>query len=163
VREAAVETPREAAVLPEAARTAYYEAIDSLAFVASSRQAAMIGILLLLGGLGGALGAILRSLVDFVGHACYTRQLDLVRWWPLYFTRPIVGWILGFVLVVMFKAKFLPPGETQVTDDSFWWLGTAVLGGFSTVDVTQRLRLGAKALFGVDAASTSEGVSKKKT
>jgi hypothetical protein len=145
----------------ESSRPAYNEAIDTLTFLASTRQGKMIGLLVYLGGLGGALGAILRSLVDFVGHACYTGKLDLVRWWPLYFTRPIVGWILGFVLVVMFKAQFLAPGQASPSDDSLWWLGMAVLGGFSTVDVTQRLRLGAKALFGVERSATSEDSDKK--
>jgi hypothetical protein len=33
-------------------------------------------------------------------------------------------------------------------DDSLWWLGVAAIGGFSTVDVTLRLRVAAKPLFG---------------
>lgn len=133
----------------ETLRRSYNEAIDNLAYLANVRQGDIIGFLLVLGGLGGALGAILRSLVDFVGNACYTQQLDLKRWWPLYFTRPMVGAILGFILVVLFKAQLLTAGDAQPGTDSFWWLGVAILGGFSTVDVTLRLRLAAKALFGV--------------
>jgi hypothetical protein len=109
-------------------------------------------MVLLLGTLGGALGAILRSLVDFVGHACYTKELDLGVWWPLYFTRPIVGAILGFVLVILFKGRLLSTGDVLPADDSLWWVGLTVIGGFSTVDVTLRLRLAAKALFGVESA-----------
>lgn len=133
----------------EALRRSYNEAIDNLAYLANVRQGEVISLLLLLGIMGGALGAVLRSLVDFVGNACYTQQLDLHRWWPLYFTRPLVGAILGFVLVVLFKAQLLTAGDARPGSDSFWWLGMAVLGGFSTVDVTLRLRLAAKALFGV--------------
>lgn len=135
----------------EELRKSYNSAIDRLAYLAAARQGAVIRHLLLLGLFGGALGAVLRSLVDFVGHACYTRQLDLLVWWPLYFTRPVVGGILGFVLVVLFKARLLTSGEIQPGDDSFWWLGIAVIGGFSTVDVTLRLRVAAKALFGVES------------
>jgi hypothetical protein len=139
----------------ETARREYNQAIDNLAYLANARQAQLISLLLWLGLLGGALGAILRSLVDFVGNACYTKNLDLVTWWPLYFTRPIVGGILGFVLVVMFKARLFAAGDAQPADESMWWLGMAVLGGFSTVDVTMRLRLAAKALFGVDSGKDS--------
>lgn len=136
----------------EELRKSYNSAIDRLAYLAAARQGAIIQHVLLLGLFGGALGAVLRSLVDFVGHACYTRQLDLVVWWPLYFTRPIVGGILGYVLVVLFKARLLTSGDIQPSDDSFWWLGVAVIGGFSTVDVTLRLRVAAKALFGVESS-----------
>jgi hypothetical protein len=139
------------------ARPGYEGTIDHLAFLSSARQQELVGLLLLLGMLGGALGAILRSLVDFVGHACYTRQLDLMRWWPLYATRPVVGGVLGFVLVAMFKARLLTSGDLLPTDDSLFWLGLTVLGGFSTVDVTMRLRLAAKALFGVESTGKSGG------
>ena len=153
----------------EAHRRSYHDAIDHLAYRAATRQASTISLLLMLGLMGGALGAILRSLVDFVGHACYTEQLDLDRWWPLYFTRPIVGGILGFILVVLFKAKLLTTGGNDVgDDDSLAWLGLAIIGGFSTVDVTLRLRLAAKALFGVESGSqgndkSEEGKKKKET
>jgi hypothetical protein len=128
----------------------YRDAIDKLAFQAGTAQVGQIQLLLLLGIMGGTLGAILRSLVDFVGHACYTDKLDLMHWWPLYVTRPLVGAILGFVLVVLLKARLLTSADIQQGSESFWWLGVAVIGGFSTVDVTQRLRLAAKALFGTD-------------
>lgn len=130
----------------------YHAAIDALAYESIARQAVQIQLLLLLGMCGGALGAVLRSLVDYVGHACYTGQLDLHRWWPLYATRPLVGAMLGFLLVVLFKAKLLTSTSVSASDDSFWWLGLAAIGGFSTVDVTLRLRLAAKALFGVHSS-----------
>ncbi|MBR9910435.1 MAG: hypothetical protein GYB33_08815 [Gammaproteobacteria bacterium] len=136
----------------ENVQKSYNQAIDKLAYLSSVRQGNMIQLILMLGIFGGALGAILRSLVDFVGNACYTDQLDLVAWWPLYVTRPIIGAILGFVLIVLFKAELVVVGDAEAGDNSFWWLGVAVLGGFSTVDVTLRLRLTAKALFGVGSS-----------
>ena len=128
--------------------SSYHSAINNLAYQAGAEQVGQIQLLLLLGIMGGILGAILRSLVDFVGHACYTDKLDLMHWWPLYATRPIIGAILGFLLVILLKSRLLSSAEIQQGSDSFWWLGIAVIGGFSTVDVTQRLRLTAKALFG---------------
>jgi hypothetical protein len=141
-------SPIAAAAMTNATIRSYREAIDKLAFQAGTAQVGQIQLLLLLGFMGGTLGAILRSLVDFVGHACYTGKLDLMHWWPLYVTRPLVGAILGFVLVVLLKARLLTSADIQQGSESFWWLGVAVIGGFSTVDVTQRLRLAAKALFG---------------
>ncbi|MGM9513495.1 hypothetical protein ACS5PK_04495 [Roseateles sp. DB2] len=140
----------------QAALKSYHAALDALAYRSNARQVGQIQLLLLLGLLGGCLGAILRSLVDFVGNACYKDALDLRRWWPLYATRPLVGATLGFLLVVLFKAKLLTSLETQTGDDSFWWLGVAAIGGFSTVDVTMRLRLAAKALFGVESKDASK-------
>jgi hypothetical protein len=133
----------------DAYRRSYSQAIDNLAYLGTVRQGAVISMMLILGGLGGALGAILRSLGEFAANASYYQQLDLSRWWPLYFTRPLVGGIIGFVLIILTQAQLLTGGNLdQGAPDSFWWLGVAVLGGFSTMDVTTRLRMAAKALFG---------------
>lgn len=143
----------------ETFRRSYSEAIDNLAYLGTVRQGAVISLVLILGGLGGALGAILRSLVEFAGNASYTQNLDLSRWWPLYFTRPLVGGIIGFVVIILTQAQLLTGGNLdQGASDSFWWLGVAVLGGFSTMDVTMRLRMAAKALFGVGG---KEGVTEE--
>jgi hypothetical protein len=159
-REKTQVSPEESAGV-ETSRHAYYKALDDLADLSASRQGVVISLLMLLGGMGGALGAVLRSLVDFVGHACYTLKLDLVRWWPLYFTRPLVGAILGFIIIVLIKGQLLTAVEARPTTDSFWWLGVAIIGGFSTVDVTLRLRLAAKALFGVESGATKPAAGAK--
>lgn len=126
----------------------YYAAINLLAYKAQASQVEYIQLLLLLGALGGALGSFLRSFVDFVGNACYKNDLNLAIWWPLYVTRPVVGAILGFLLVVLFKARLITNADVQTGADTYWWLGMAAIGGFSTIDVTARLRHAAKALFG---------------
>lgn len=126
----------------------YHAAISLLAYRSRASQVEQIQLLLLIGMFGGALGAFLRSFVDFVGNACYKNKLNLVIWWPLYATRPVVGAMLGFLLVVLFKARLLTNGDVHGGSDTFWWLGMAALGGFSTLDVTARLRQAAKALFG---------------
>lgn len=110
------------AVTTNATIRSYQTAIDKLAYQAAATQVGQIQLLLLLGFMGGVLGAILRSLVDFVGHACYTGKLDLTRWWPLYATRPLVGAILGFILVVLLKARLLTATDIQQGTESFWWL-----------------------------------------
>lgn len=132
----------------------YHSALGLLAYKATELQAKQVQWLLILGSLGGVLGALLRSFVDFVGNACYKDVLDLNRWWPLYVTRPVVGAMLGFLLVVLFKARLFTGGDIQNGSDTYWWLGMAVLGGFSTIDVTSRLRQAAKALFGGEEKKT---------
>lgn len=133
----------------------YHAAINLLAYKAQASQAEYIQMLLLLGTLGGVLGAFLRSFVDFVGNACYKNDLNLIIWWPLYATRPVVGAILGFLLVVLFKARLMTNAEVQTGADTYWWLGMAAIGGFSTIDVTARLRHAAKALFGGNEGKSS--------
>lgn len=130
------------------ARKSYDHAIDELSMLSDGNQVTQTSLLLILGILGGIVGAVLRSSGDFVGHACYTGRLDLQRWWPLYAMRPIIGGILGFVIVILLRARIIGGIAGSEGVESFWWIGVAVLGGFSTVDVTQRLRLAAKALFG---------------
>jgi hypothetical protein len=139
------------------ARQAYEAAVNRLVGMSDRAQVVQTQLLFLLGILGGGIGAVLRSSGDFVGHACYTQKLDLRRWWPLYTMRPIIGGILGFVIVVLLRARII--GGISASDgvESFWWLGVAVLGGFSTVDVTQRLRLAAKAVFGTHEAQVPSG------
>jgi hypothetical protein len=136
-------------------RQSYYEAIDTLAYLADDQSKKGIVLLLILGAVGGIVGSTLRSLGDFVGAACYNEDLDLVIWWPLYVTRPFVAAILGVLVIVMFKGQLFS-SDSKPSENDLWWLGIAVLAGFSTMDVTLRLRLTAKALFGVDSPGKSD-------
>ncbi len=131
-----------------AIQRSYHQALYALADADADTRVEQLMLLIYLGALGGTLGALLRTFVDFVGNASYKDALDLERWWPLYVTRPVVGAILGFLLVVLFKAQLITHPDGPTGSDTFWWLGVAAIGGFSTIDVTNRLRVAAKALFG---------------
>ncbi|MFJ5361643.1 hypothetical protein F157LOC_03497 [Pectobacterium brasiliense] len=98
--------------------------------------------------LGGALGSILRLFIDFVGNASYKNTLDFKRWWPLYFTRPITGSILGLIVVVLLKSNIISLTLNTSHPESLWWLGLSIISGFGTIDATERLRLTSKAIFG---------------
>lgn len=65
----------------------YLSGVDHLAFESSQRQGSFTMILLFLGGISGVLGVQLRSIVNFVGHACFKNDLDPARWWPYYLLR----------------------------------------------------------------------------
>lgn len=98
--------------------------------------------------LGGALGSILRLFIDFVGNASYKDALDFKRWWPLYFTRPITGAILGLIVIILLKSNIISLTLNPSHPDSLWWLGLSIISGFGTIDATERLRLTSKAIFG---------------
>ncbi|EMV7407622.1 TPA: hypothetical protein ACJJXJ_002024 [Enterobacter soli] len=98
--------------------------------------------------LGGALGSILRLFIDFVGNASYKDVLDFKRWWPLYFTRPVTGAILGLVVIILLKSNIISLTLNSSNPESLWWLGLSIISGFGTIDATERLRLTSKAIFG---------------
>lgn len=130
------------------ARQVYEAAIDDLAFIAAEQGTIPMRLILTLGALGGIFGALLRSLNDFVGTVCYTGEFDLKKYWPMHLTRPFVGAILGCFTIILFNAGFLTSTGTQSTTSAWWSIAVAFLAGFSTLDVTERLRSTAKALFG---------------
>lgn len=128
----------------------YWAAINQLAFTSNDQLGGLrIGILIL-GGLAGMLGVQLRSLVNFVGHACYTNNLDLVIWWPYYALRPFIGFVLGVIIVVIVQAGFFVAGQGEASG-TLWWAGIAFLAGFGEQEFTQRLRMLTKTLFGEEA------------
>jgi hypothetical protein len=124
----------------------YWAAIDQLAFSSNQNLAGLLIGLLFLGGLAGALGAQLRSLVSFVGHACYTGQLDLVVWWPYFALRPFTGFLLGTVIVIVVQAGLFAAGGAP--SGTLWWASIAFLAGFGDTEFTQRLRQLTRTLFG---------------
>lgn len=125
----------------------YWTAVDKLAFSSNQRLGGLIVGLLFLGGIAGVLGVQLRSLVNFVGHACYTRSLDLVIWWPYYALRPFIGFILGVVVVIIIHAGFFV-ANGAAPSGTLWWAGIAFLAGFGEQEFTQKLRQLTKTLFG---------------
>ena len=132
----------------------YSEAIDKLAYQSNEAAERLIAYLLFLGGLSGMLGTQLRSMTNFVGIACFKNQLDVSRWWPWYAIRPMVGFLLGVILVLIIEAGLFSIGETKPIGTN-WWLAVAFLAGFGATDFTDRLRLLSKTLFGNSSPSDS--------
>lgn len=125
----------------------YWSAVDHLAFVSNDEIEGLVINLIFLGGLAGVLGVQLRSLVNYIGHACYLDNLDIVIWWPYYALRPFIGLLLGMTVVVIIHAGFLAAGSGAPTG-TLWWASVAFLAGFGEQEFTQRLRQLAKTLFG---------------
>ena len=124
----------------------YQNAIDEIAYYSQQTDREFVKFLLLLGGFAGFLGVQLRSLVNFIGHACYGDDLDLGRWWPYYVARPAIGFVLGVILVTIVEAGLLKVGNPS--NGTLWWVGLAFFAGFGEAEFTQRLRQVSQTLFG---------------
>ncbi|HOV66528.1 MAG TPA: hypothetical protein PLR48_06235 [Bacillota bacterium] len=125
----------------------YQEAIDELAYKSNDPANSTFILLLLLGGLSGLLGVQLRSMSNFIGVACYKNDLRLGHWWPWYVVRPLEGFLVGTLTIVLAQARLLLPGE-QSSIGTVWWLGITVIAGYGTTEFTERLRLVTQTLFG---------------
>ncbi len=136
----------------EAAIQSYSEAISSLAYKSNESLRGILIYVLLLGGLSGLLGAHLRSVVNFVNVTCYKNELDVNHWWPWYGLRPIIGFVLGVMVVLMIKSELLQL-EDKVPSGSMWWAAIAFLSGFGASEFTDRLRLLTQTLFGKSSPS----------
>jgi len=141
----AVGSPPEPAVSRE--QGAYWAAIDQLAYDSNRKSAPVFGWLLVLAGLSGVLGVQIRSIISFVGISCFKNTLDVRRWWPWYLLRPLQGFMLGLLAVLVIQAGLFVP-EGGIVPETHWWLAISMLVGFGAEDFTQRLRLVSQALFG---------------
>lgn len=128
----------------------YLSGVDQLAFDSSQMQGRLTLLLLIFGGIAGVLGVQLRSIVNFVGHACFRNDLDPVRWWPYYIIRPMTGFILGLTLIAIVQSGFISL-PTMAARRVLWWAALAFLAGFGEEEFTQRLRSVSKSIFGEKA------------
>lgn len=142
----------QAALLHLKSERSYHEAIGRLGLRSAEQIDISVVSLLMISGLGGALGSVIRLIFNFIGNACYKRDLDQEVWWPTYFLNPLLGFLLGIVVLVLVKAGWMSV-ESNSPKVEIWWLGLAVLVGFGTADVMERLRLITKAAFGSDGSN----------
>lgn len=133
---------------PSQARQSYFEALDKLAFESNENGEEISLLLLILAGMSGLLGVQLRSLINYVGNACFKNKLDVVRWWPWYVVRPGTGIILGIIAILLFRVGLFEP-KSPSTDLVTWGLIVGILAGFGAEEFSQRLRDVTQTLFGV--------------
>jgi hypothetical protein len=130
----------------------YRESINRLAFKSTEIDVHFAVSLILLAGLSGLIGSMLRIIGDFVGWACYLYKLDLARWWPFYLLRPVMGFIIGAVTVIILKgsmaAVFDTSGLMTSTVGIYSWIIFAFLAGFGVSDFTRMLKNLSKRIFG---------------
>ncbi|UCG47502.1 MAG: hypothetical protein JSU94_18705 [Phycisphaerales bacterium] len=125
----------------------YWAAVDRLAYQAGHVSEQLVAYILILGGLSGILGVQLRSVVSFVGNTCYKNELDIARYWPWYWMRPVIGFILGVVAVLVVQARLLFADQAAPAATS-WWLAIGFLAGFGASEFTDKLRYLSRTLFG---------------
>lgn len=133
--------PKEKAFSPS-----YAAAVDELTYNSNKEVGDIFHLILVLGGLGGVLGVMIRSLSSLVFHASQ-KTLDMTTWWPWYYLRPTMGLGIGVTIVVLSKTQLLvidSPGQLT----GFWILGVCILSGFAVSEVTDRLYYSANSLFG---------------
>lgn len=125
----------------------YMAAVDRLAFQSNGIARKYGMLILMLGGVSGVVGVSLRSLVNFIGVSCLADKLDVPRWWPWYFVRPVTGFILGVVIVLLVRSGMFSSGNA-LPGDTMAWVAISILAGFGADEFTQRLRLLTRTLFG---------------
>jgi hypothetical protein len=128
----------------------YTAAIDEIAFESNSQIARYFVYLLSIAGLSGALGTQIRAFANFIYVSTRRNDLDIETWWPWYALRPVLGFLLGLIVVLLVEGKFFVPGSDSQPSGTSWWMGLAMMVGFAADDFAQRLRLVGQALFGKD-------------
>jgi hypothetical protein len=128
----------------QAALQSYQNAIGDLAYFANGSSPLLP--LLLVAGLAGVIGAQLRSVSSFI-YACRYDTLDVDLYWAWYLFRPLLGFVVGVIIVVLVKAGFVLSGEKSAPVD-MWWLGLAIIVGFGVEGFTDKLYMLGKTIFG---------------
>jgi len=123
----------------------YYNAIDLLAFKSNSEAGSQYYVILILTGICGMIGILLRTINSFVGRACY-RTMDLNVWWPYYYLRPVIGFFIGPILFLLLDGKVTTIGNVS-TGTNVYIIGLTILAGFGTEDFLEMLRNLSKRLF----------------
>ena len=103
--------------------------------------------MLLLGGMAGIVGVQLRSITNYIGHACWRDDLELNRWWPYYVMRPISGFVLGAAVGRNHSGGIVDCRRGHSRQNTLV-VGICFLAGFGEEEVAQRLRHLTKSLFG---------------
>lgn len=126
----------------------YFKQVNTLAF--NSRQGTPKSIYVIFAcGLLAVLGVNIRSMWDFVGNASYKNTLNISRWWPWYFLRPLIGFMAGIGFYFLFNGGVLELNGVGVSKSKLYLLlGISALIGFGLNDFIERLRLISKAMFG---------------
>lgn len=96
-------------------------------------------------GFLATIGSLVRVTYDFIGHTCYTREFDFNIWWPWYFFRPILGFILGSIFVILFSKDLFGSNVNELPKFPFI---LSFLTGFSITDAMGFLRIASKRVFG---------------
>jgi hypothetical protein len=126
----------------------YVAAVDSLAYKSNESLSRYFVYLLSLAGLSGMLGTQIRAFANFIYVSTTRNDLNIQVWWPWYTLRPVLGFLLGLMAVLLVEGKLFVPTTDAPPSGTAWWMALAMLVGFAADDFAQRLRLIGQALFG---------------
>jgi ABC-type multidrug transport system fused ATPase/permease subunit len=96
-------------------------------------------------GLLATIGSLVRVTYDFIGHTCYTKEFDFNIWWPWYFFRPLLAFMLGSIFVILFNKDLFGSNVNELPKFPFI---LSFLTGFSITDAMGFLRMASKRVFG---------------
>lgn len=125
----------------------YYRNIDELVYK-SNNDTTNYCALLLLTLCFITMGCVARSFYDFIGHCCYKDGQDMVKWWPWYVYRPLIGVPIATFLIVAARTAIF--SNIFTTRDLCTYLVISFLAGFSMMEFLKMLRRVSKNLFGND-------------
>ena len=128
---------------------AYSKAIDKLTFISNKASRIPFSLILIIGGISAVIGVQIRTMFDFVGRACYKKNIELKVWWPWYVVRPFLGFLVGGVVIVFIEASILKSAINYNVSNLFL-VGVTVLAGFGVTDVVDLLRKLSKKIFGTE-------------
>ena len=147
---------------PEKGVAEFQRAICELVLHANERTVVSLLWLLLLGGLGGVVGVLIRAIGLFVWISTEKDELDVNRYWPWYVMRPVLGFLNGALVVVLVKSNMLDVSKSA-SSNSLWWLGISVLAGYSLSEFMNLLAQVTKLVLGPGSLGSSSQDSKDKS
>lgn len=124
----------------------YKSAIDELAFKASQNGRLSASLLLIICGIIAILGVQARTMWNFIGRVCYKKGVDMNTWWPWYALRPLIGFIIGIVIFLIWDLDLLNLGNNDKGNLNYL-LFVGFLSGFAIQDVIEFIRKVAKKIF----------------
>jgi len=124
----------------------FRQAISKLAFISTDMKGSYYWLLLLVSGLASVVGVLIREILDLIRHYCYEKDLDFKTWWPWYLLRPLVGFMIGVMLILFSGTDLLinSAGDSSET----YLIAIAIIAGISVEDVMFRIRKVSQVLFG---------------
>jgi Co/Zn/Cd efflux system component len=129
------------------AYNSFSESVNRLVYLSNQSKTSLFIYLLLLSGWSGVIGVQIRTIFDFIGRVCYLKNLVITVWWPWYLLRPLMGFIVGGLIVFLSTSHLL---NTSIVNEDKSYIAVSTIAGFGVVEVIKKLRLISKTLFGSD-------------
>lgn len=135
----------------------FKDAVDKLAFKSNDIGADYFWLLLLVSGLAAVVGVLIREILDLIYHYCYQNDLDFRMWWPWYLLRPIVGFMVGIIIILFSGTNLLM--ATPETKNATYLIALAIVAGIGVEDVMFKIRKISQVVFGDSSQISTSGNS----